>query len=104
MLKHEKDVESDGKHSESEFGRIPEDVGPIIAVVSIHEHLSHAQNPAREIQQDIADTPTERAFTTIVEEGLRDVFDERDEDLDVGTPREKVEPSDHGCQSQDEGR
>ena len=63
-------------------------------IICEHKHLEHAEDAARKIKQNIADTPAFSALSTIIHECLRDVFDESGSQLDVRKVVEIIKPCD----------
>lgn len=69
-------------------------------IISIQQHLQHAQNASSEVEQNVPYAPTNRAFPLIIHVRLRDVLDQRDGQFDVGTEVEEVQPvQDVGCRT-----
>ena len=63
-------------------------------IVRNDEHLCHAQRSSRAIQDDVANAPAHGALSQVVHVGLRRIFDQGDEQLDVGAEIEEIDPED----------
>ena len=72
-------------------------------IVSQEERLHDAQTASGEVQEDVSDAPALSALPLVVHDGLGEVLDERDEELDVGAQVEELQPVDHRGQGQDHG-
>ena len=70
MLVHEEDVEENGEEAEAELGGVAKDGAPVVVVVGDDEHLADAEEPAGEVEHDVADAPADGAFPEVVHVGL----------------------------------
>lgn len=78
----------------------------LTVVVRQYEHLHQAEQPAGEVEEDVAYAPPHGALPPVVHPGLRDVLDQRHRQLGVGARVEKVQPGRHrgGGEDQDDGK
>ena len=84
MLHHEYDIEENADVAQCEFDRISRHSGPIMLQIAVDSKLSNRQYSTHEVKEYLVDGPAVRRVVSIVGEDLRHVFDERDEELDVG--------------------
>ena len=67
VLEHEENVEYDREEPEPKLGGVSKQAAPVIIVVGDEEHLKHAEAAAREVQQDVADTPANSALPPVTQ-------------------------------------
>ena len=72
-------------------------------VVRQQKRLEKTERTPGEIEENVANAPSEGALPPVVHEGLREVLDECDEELDIGAQVEELEPVDHRRQRHDHG-
>lgn len=92
VLQHEEHVEHDADEAKAELGEVPEQRRPVIIIIGDDEHLQHAQGSTSEVEEYVPDAPAYRRFSPEVENGLRDVLHQRDDELAVGKVVEVEEP------------
>ena len=62
VLEHEEDIKHNREESQTKLGWITKQSSPVIIVVSYQKHLNHAQSSSCEVQQDVANAPTNSAL------------------------------------------
>lgn len=103
MLEHEEDVEQDGEQSEAELGGVAEEGAPVVVVVGDEDHLEDAEGASGEVEEDVANAPTNGTLASEVHVGLGDILDQRDPELHIGAVEEEVQPGDDTDAGEDEG-
>lgn len=83
MLDEEYGIVQDGDVSERELDGIACDAGPVMLQVTVDSLLGDAQETAREVEEDLVDTPPDSRFVTVVEENLGRILDECHDELDI---------------------
>jgi len=77
VLHHEQNVKQDGEEAESKLCRVPKDGTPVVVVVADEEHLQDGEGATREVEEDVADAPADRALPPVVHVSLWNVLDQR---------------------------
>lgn len=83
MLQDEEYVKENGEEAETELRKVAENAFPIVVVVRLQEHLQNGKRATGKIKQYVSNAPTIRTLTLVVHVGLRNVFDDGDEQLQV---------------------
>ena len=92
MLDEEDEIKGDAEVAETEFDRIPGNAGPVPLQAGVEHELGDGEDAAGEIQHDLFDAPTHGGFTLVVDQDLRNVFDDGDDELDVTDRVDEIDP------------
>lgn len=84
MLHHEEQIKDNRDVGQDEFGRIARNPAPISVEAGIDEELNKGEDAADEVEEDHLDFPVLGGFALEVEPGLGNVFDNGEEEFDVG--------------------
>jgi hypothetical protein len=95
VLDDEENVENHREQAQSKLCGVAKYGDPVVIIIRVNNHLKHTQCASCKVEENISDAPTDRALPLVVHVGLRDVFDESDRELDVGTIVQKVQPVNH---------
>ena len=91
MLGYEEGIVYDADVPQGKLDGVAGDAAPVALEVAVDDELAHAQDPARQVQQDLPDAPAGGALVAVVGQGLGRVLDEGDEQLDVADGVDNVE-------------
>jgi len=83
MLDDENDIEQQADIRQSELDRVADQSRPIRLQRAVDHQLQQAQNPARGVQENLVDRPAGGRLSPEIRRDLRDVFAEREDQLDV---------------------
>eukprot|EP00401_Gymnodinium_catenatum_P043343 CAMPEP_0117536344 /NCGR_PEP_ID=MMETSP0784-20121206/41405_1 /TAXON_ID=39447 /ORGANISM="" /LENGTH=224 /DNA_ID=CAMNT_0005332905 /DNA_START=167 /DNA_END=842 /DNA_ORIENTATION=+ len=92
VLYHEHHIENHGKVSQQQLRGIPSHRAPVVEPPSIKYQLKDAQEPPKEVEDNIMYAPTVRALALVIHPDLRQVFREGDRHLDVRHGQQVREP------------
>lgn len=78
--------------TQSKLDGISCDARPVTLNIAVDALLSNAKNTAAKVQQNLNDAPTLGRLVAVVDEDLRRVLDDCDDQLDVGNGVNHIEP------------
>jgi len=92
VLDNKDDVEAYADQAETELGEVTNSAGPIAGQRGVEEKLNDREDAARQVEYDVLYRPAKRRLAAEVEQHLRKVLDESDDQLDAREDLNKVDP------------